>query len=145
VTPAREITFDMASEVHKDVAPVGSVAYDRKGNLAVLDYLGHSVRIFEPGHDQPTISFSARTGNAIAFDAAGRLAVVSLLVTTIYGADGKVVTTVSRGGGAIAAGAAGNAAISDPYRDEVVVLDFDTKRTTIIPIPTHPSKVAISP
>lgn len=145
VAPAREITFDMASEVHKDVGPVGSVAYDRKGNLAVLDYLGHSVRIFEPGRDQPTISFSTRAGNAIAFDAAGRLAVLSSLVTTVYGPDGKIVTTVSRGGGAIAAGAAGNAAISDQYRDEVVVLDLDAKRTTIIPIPTHPSEVAISP
>jgi hypothetical protein len=145
VTPAREITFDMASEVHKGVGPVGSVAYDRKGNLAVLDYLGHSVRIFEPGHDQPTVMFRTLGGNAMAFDGSGRLAVISPQVTTLYGANGKVVTVVTHGGGAIAAGGAGNAALSDQYRDEVVALDLDTKRMTIIPIPTRPSSVAISP
>ena len=143
--PTREIPFDTAAAPKKDVGPVGSVAYDRKGNLAVLDYLGRTIRIFAPGQDRPAITIPTLGGDAMAFDGLGRLAVISPLLTTFYGADGKVATVVPRGGGAIAASGTGTAALSDQYRNEVVVLGTDAKPTTIIPIPTRPKGVAISP
>jgi hypothetical protein len=143
-SPAREIAFDTAATVRKDVGPIGAVAYDRKGNLAVLDYLGRTIRIFEPGSDRPANTLSTLDGNAMAFDGSGRLAVISSLLTTIYGADGKIVRVITRGGGAIAA-AAGTAVLSDQYRNEMVVVDLDAKQTTAIPLGTRPSEIAISP
>jgi hypothetical protein len=142
-TPSRQIPFDTAEKPRTDVHPLGKIAYGANGDLAVLDYSGGTIRIFEPGHDQPAYTVRAG-GTTLAIDGTGRLFVGGSQGTAVYDAHGNVLSTISHGGSAIAADRTGRAAISNRYRNEVYVIDGDGKQFTV-PVPTGPSEIAISP
>jgi hypothetical protein len=144
-TPAREIAFDSVPATPNGVPPLGSVAYDRDGRLAVFELLRQTVRVYNRGSVAPAFTIPVRA-SAIAFDGAGRLYAVTPSATLRFGRDGGAPATVlTHGGVALAVDASGaRLAIMSSAREEVVVAE-DGGSQTVIPVGAIPRAIAISP